>query len=114
MTGETSRTSLPKNKNIGTFCKVSRNLVRLPLYYKIILGKIWLGGRISIYFILTTEEREDVNKHACWLLFDSEPLGNHGDQLWVYTCQTDRESGLRLRGNMVGYCPKLGGLLPYQ
>ena len=29
---------------------------------------IWLGGRISIYFILKTEEREDVNKYACRLL----------------------------------------------
>jgi len=53
-----------------------------------------LGDRLSIHFILKTEEREDVNKYACRLLFESVPLGNNGDQLWVYTCQTDQESGL--------------------
>jgi len=36
---------------------------------------------------------------------DSEPLGNNGDQLWVYTCQTDRESGFGLRGNNGGILP---------
>jgi len=68
---------------------------------------IWLGACISIHFILETEEREDVNKYACRLLFDSEPLGNNGDQLWVYICQTDRKFGHRSRGNN-------GGFLPYK
>jgi len=68
-------------------------------------GNIWLGSCISIHFISKIEEREDVNKYACRLLSNSKPLGNNGDQLWVYTYQTDRESGLGPRGNN-------GGLLP--
>jgi len=66
-TKETSRTPLPKNKNIKTFCKVSWSQVRLALYYKVTFGNIWLDGCISIHFILETEEREDVNKYACWV-----------------------------------------------
>ena len=46
MTGEKSCTRLPKNKNIKIFYKVSRSLVHLPLYCKVILGNIWLGGCI--------------------------------------------------------------------
>ena len=71
------------------------------------LGLNWLDARISIHFILKTEERKDVNKYACRLLSNSEPLGNNGDQLWVYTCQTDREFGLGLWGNN-------GVLFPYK
>ena len=104
-TGETSHTPLLKNKNIKIFCKVSRTPVRLPRYCKIIFENIWLGTHISIHFILKTEEREDVNKYACLLLSDSEPLGNNGDQLWVYTCQIDRETSLGRGVTMVGFCP---------
>jgi len=64
-----------------------------------------LGTGISIHFILKTEERKDVNKHACRLLSDSEPFGNNGDQLWVYTCQTDQESSLGPQGNNGGLFP---------
>jgi len=86
---------------------VSRSPARLFLYCKITFENIWLGSRILIYFILKIEEREDVNKYACRLLSDSEPFGNNGDQLWVYTCQTYRKSSLGSRGNN-------GGLFPYQ
>jgi len=64
----------------------------------------------SFYFKI--EERENGNKYACRLLSDSEPLGNNGDQLWVYTCQTDRESDLGLRGNMVGFALTMVGFCP--
>ena len=40
---------------------MSRSPVRLLLYCKITFGNIWLGIRISIHFILKTEEKEEVN-----------------------------------------------------
>ena len=86
---------------------MSQSSTRLPLYCQIAIRNIWLGACIAIHFILKIEEREDLNKYACWLLSDSELLDNNGDQLWVYTSQTDRKSGLSLRGNN-------GGLLPYK
>jgi len=58
----------------------------------------------SFYFE-NRREREDVNKYACQLLSDSEPLDNNGDQLWVYICQTDRRSGLGPQGNNGGLSP---------
>ena len=58
MTGETSRTALPKNKNIKTFCKVSQSHVRLPLYCKIILGKYLVGQPHFKSFIGNRRERE--------------------------------------------------------
>jgi len=86
---------------------MSLNSVRKSLYLQNKFVPKRLGIRISIHFILKKEEREDVNKYVCRLLSDSEPLGNNGDQLLVYTCQTDRESGLSPRGDNAG-------LLPYQ
>jgi len=87
-----------KTKTQKYFCKMSQNLARLLLYSKITFAIISLGTRISIHFILKTEERHNVNKYACWLLTNSEPHGNNDDQLWVYTCLTDQESGLGLQG----------------
>jgi len=54
---------------------------------------------------LKKQEREDINNYGCWLLSNSEHLGNNGDQLWVYTCYTDRESGLGPRDNNGGILP---------
>ena len=56
---------------------MSRGPTRLSLYYKITFENVWLGSRISIHFILKTEERGDVNKCACQLLSDSKPLDNN-------------------------------------
>jgi len=103
---ETSCTPLPKKKHKNSL-QVSRSPAHLPMYCKITFENIWLGARISIHFILKTKQRENVNKYACRLLSDSKPLGNNGDQLWMYTCKIDRESSLGPWGNN-------GGLLPYQ
>ena len=74
----------------------------------------WLAARISNHFTLKTRERERereyVNKHACRLLSDSEPLDNMTINFPVYTCQIDREPSLGPQGitwwayalNMVG------------
>ena len=86
---------------------MSLNSVRKSLYLQNKFVPKRLGIRISIHFILKKEEREDVNKYAFQLLPHSEPLGNNGDQLWMYTYQTERQSSLGLQGNN-------DGLLPYK
>ena len=59
MTGETSRTPLPKNKNIKTFCKVSRSPARLPLRCIITLENIWSGPTFQI-ILSNIEERDNM------------------------------------------------------
>ena len=44
------------------------------MYRRMTLTIIWKDACISIYFILKTEEREDVNKYGCQLLSRSRPL----------------------------------------
>jgi len=108
---------LPKKKKI--FCKVSRSPVRLPLYCKIILGNIWLGNNIWNHFILKAVEREDVNKHVCRLLFDSQPLDNMAINFGCTPARSNESLAL-IRGviwwayalNMVGLRPEHGGLMP--
>jgi len=55
---------------------VSQSPVCLPLYCRIAIENIWLAGHISNHFIENRRKREDINKHACWLLSDSKLLDN--------------------------------------
>jgi len=84
---------------------VSRNPAHLPLYCKITFENIWLGARISIHFILKTEEKEDVNKYACRLLSDSDPLFTIAIN---FRCTPARPIGslALVHGiTMLGFCP---------
>ena len=55
--GETSRTPLPKNKNIKIFCKVSWSRTHLPLYCKIILKLFDWSPHFNSFYLIQKRER---------------------------------------------------------
>ena len=83
---------------------MSQSPTSLFLYCKITIGNTWLDGCISIHFILKIEVREDLNKCACQLLSDSEPVVPMAMNFGCTPTRTIESLALVHGVTMVGFC----------